>query len=602
VAESALNGNPAVSPSGVREQLDRILASKGFTSSASLSKFLRHIVRETLDGRPDGLKEFNLGIEIFARGSAFDPRMDPIVRVQARNLRSKLERYYAGPGGEDSVRIDLPKGCYVPTFALRAASAAAPVGSQAPGEIMVAALEASANGAATAPAAAPATGAVTAPAAVPTPAAATTPAPEPSALPTAKAHPTSAAHSTPAAASTAAAPTPVTALTIATASVVQEAPATTPAETRQTEDRSRWSVPGWVVASLCLAGLLGAGLLYQRQRDGMSFAKGAADRVASAEPAVEARTLYVRGRYLLDRQSEESLHRGLACFREAVEIAPNYAAAWAGVADAYDLLSQFGFMAPVDGMAEARRAANKALSLDPSLAEAHIAMAAVLEAYDWNWKGAEREYKRAIELNPSLAGAHAWYGMFLRDRGRVKEAIPELELAYRLDPVSMITLVNLSTAYAMNGDLQSAIRHVKICVEIEPLSPKPMLMLAGLYRKSKQDDMARQTFERARELMGHNPHGLSSIAAVYASTGRKAEAEKVLEQVRGMARVRYVSPYDIAMVYMAMQQYDQAVPYLEAAYRERSTGMIFLCERKYSQAYRASRRFRELLSRLRLDG
>jgi tetratricopeptide (TPR) repeat protein len=317
---------------------------------------------------------------------------------------------------------------------------------------------------------------------------------------------------------------------------------------------------------------------------------------------VEARTLYVRGRYLLDRQSEESLHRGLACFREAVEIAPDYAAAWAGVADAYDLLSQFGFMAPVDGMAEARRAANKALSLDPSLAEAHIAMAAVLEAYDWNWKGAEREYKRAIELNPSLAGAHAWYGMFLRDRGRVKEAIPELELAYRLDPVSMITLVNLSTAYAMNGDLQSAIRHVKICVEIEPLSPKPMLMLAALYRKSKQDDMARQTFERAREMMGHNPHGLSSIAAVYASTGRKAEAEKVLEQVRGMARVRYVSPYDIAMVYMAMQQYDQAVPYLEAAYRERSTGMIFLCERKYSEAYRASRRFRELLSRLRLDG
>jgi tetratricopeptide (TPR) repeat protein len=347
--------------------------------------------------------------------------------------------------------------------------------------------------------------------------------------------------------------------------------------------------------------LLSGGFFYQRHRNGQVASRGSADRAAAPQPGSEARALYVRGRYLLDRQTEEGLKKGLACLREAVALEPNYAAAWAGIADAYDVMSQLGFMPPVEGMAEARRAANKAIALEPDLAEGHVALAAILEAYDWNWKAAEREYKRAIELNPAHAGARAWYGMFLRDQGRLPEAIPQLELAYRLDPVSVNTIFNLANAYAMSGNLDAALRHAKICSEIEPTSPKPMLMLAHLYRKTKQEEQAQRSFDRARELTGRNPHSLSSIASVYARTGRKEEAHKTLAELRGLSRERYVSPYDIAMVYMALRDFDRAVPYLEAAYRERSSGLLFLREAKNMEAYRTSRRFRELISRMRFN-
>jgi tetratricopeptide (TPR) repeat protein len=515
VAERAFSCQPSIDPPAVRAQLERILASRGLAGTASLSRFLRHVVQETLAGRQEGLRELNLGIEIFARGSAFDPRMDPIVRVQARNLRRKLDGYYAGPGASDEVLIELPKGCYVPAFSFRNGPAAA----------------------------------VEEPAAV------------------AGAEP---------------------------AIPLSEVPAMPP--------RRRWEIPGWVVACLCLAALLGAGFAWQRQRNGIAAGRGAGGRAASPGADSEAHASYLRGRYLLDRQTEEGLNRSLACFREAVALEPRYAAAWAGIADVYDVMSQFGFVAPADGMAEARKAANRALALDPNLAEAHLALAAILEAYDWNWKAAEREYRRAVELNPALAGAHAWYGMFLRDQGRIREALPELELAYRLDPVSVTTLFNLASAYAMNGNLDAAVRHAKICAEIEPTSPKPMLMLANLYRKRKQDDLAQESFNRARDLGGRNPHSLSSIASVYARTGRKAEAQKLLDELRAMSRQRYVSSYNIAMVYMAMGEVDRAVPYLEAAYRERSSGLIFLRDSRNSAAYRASRRFRELVGRLRFDG
>jgi Flp pilus assembly protein TadD len=153
----------------------------------------------------------------------------------------------------------------------------------------------------------------------------------------------------------------------------------------------------------------------------------------------------------------------------------------------------------------------------------------------------------------------------------------------------------------MSGNLDAALRHAKICSEIEPTSPKPMLMLAHLYRKTKQEEQAQRSFDRARELTGRNPHSLSSIASVYARTGRKEEAHKTLAELRGLSRERYVSPYDIAMVYMALRDFDRAVPYLEAAYRERSSGLLFLREAKNMEAYRTSRRFRELISRMRFN-
>src|SRR5206468_8190742 len=148
---------------------------------------------------------------------------------------------------------------------------------------------------------------------------------------------------------------------------------------------------------------------------------------------------------------------GIASFQQAVERDPNFAAAYAGLSDGYNVLAQYGYIPPSEGMEPARRAAERALDIDPSLAEGHVALAAVIEAYDWNWKGAEREYRRAIELNPALPSAHLWYGMFLRDQGRMPEALPELRRAAQLDPYSVMTSINLAYGLMMEGNHATAL-------------------------------------------------------------------------------------------------------------------------------------------------
>src|SRR5262249_32369479 len=157
------------------------------------------------------------------------------------------------------------------------------------------------------------------------------------------------------------------------------------------------------------------------------------------EPNPAAQDLYIRGRILLDQQREGAMRQSIECFRQAIDRDPQFASAYAGLADAYNILAQFGYLAPGEGMEQARTAALRAPKIDPLLAEAHVSLASVLEAYDWNWTGAEREYRRALELNPGLAEGHLWYGMFLRDQGRIGEALPQLRRAAQLEPYSILT-------------------------------------------------------------------------------------------------------------------------------------------------------------------
>ena len=189
----------------------------------------------------------------------------------------------------------------------------------------------------------------------------------------------------------------------------------------------------------------------------------------------------------MDRQTESALRDSIRSFEQATARAPRFALAYAALADAYNMMSQFGYIAPREGMEKARAAARKSLELNPRLAEGHVALAAVIEAYDWNWAEAEHEYRKALELSPGLPAAHLWYGMFLRDQGRMSEAMPELRRAAELEPYSVLTSVNLAYGLLSEGNYAVALELAKRAADLAPDLPTASLILARAARGAARD-------------------------------------------------------------------------------------------------------------------
>ena len=269
----------------------------------------------------------------------------------------------------------------------------------------------------------------------------------------------------------------------------------------------------------------------------------------------------------------------------------------AGLADALDNLVQYGFVAPRDGMEEARRAAERSLSLDPHLAEGYVALAAIIEAYDWDFKKAESQYRRAIELNPGLPAAHLWYGMFLRDQGRLTEAMPELRRAEQMEPMSVMASMNLAYALLISKDSGAALEMAKRTEELNPELPLAGLLLANIDRVQSNNDEAESMLDHALMLSAGNAHALSVLACTYARLGRKEESEGLLQELEEMATERYVSPFDLGNIALSLGDTDRAANWLEEAYRERSTGMVFLCKDK-SDSIMNSPRLRSLMQKI----
>lgn len=484
----------------VSVQLERMLARPPLISSPSLSRLLRFVVEESLAGRGADLNEYNLGVRIFNRAADFNPRTDPIVRVQAHHLRARLAQYYAAAGAQDPVLIELPSRTYVPRYP-EPVPIAAPVVAEPGAQALV--------------------------------------------------------------------PAPV-----ATETTAQNAPRTT---------RRTWAIgSGMLVVAFASFALLGG------------WRQGNSKQVT---PDATAQDLYSHGRLLLDRQSEDSLRESVDCFRQAILRDPKFAAAHAGLADALDVLVQFGYMSPRDGMEEARREARQSLALDPHLAEGYVASAAISEAYDWNFKKAETEYRRALELNPELAAAHLWYGMFLRDQSRLDEALPELRRAEQLSPTSELATINLAYALRMAGESEAAFQMAQRTQELDPDAPIADLVLANIYRSRKDDGGMDAKLAHAEALAAENPHLLSALACSYARIGRRDDSVRLLNQMQALAKERYVSPFDLGNVALSLGDEERAATWLEAAFRERSTGMVFLV--KEESKMMTSPRLRSLVERIR---
>ena len=286
----------------------------------------------------------------------------------------------------------------------------------------------------------------------------------------------------------------------------------------------------------------------------------------------EAHQLYLRGRYFWNKRTGADFKKAIGYFNQAIDKDPNYALAYAGLADAYVLLSAYAEGSPKDSLPQAKAAALKALELDNTLGEAHATLANALVAYDLNFAEANREYRRAIELNPNYATAHQWYGETgLAPLGQFEEAIAEAKRALELDPLSIVINADLGTALTSARRYDQAIEQLRKTVEMDPGFYYAHWTLGDALELKGLNEEAIAEYKEAIAL-NNDPLPRALLGHLYAKIGRKHEALAILKQVRELresSKQRYVSPSDLALIHIGLGQKDEAIQLLEETYEER---------------------------------
>jgi eukaryotic-like serine/threonine-protein kinase len=315
----------------------------------------------------------------------------------------------------------------------------------------------------------------------------------------------------------------------------------------------------------------------------------------------EAHQLYLKGRYLWNHRTTETLRRAAEYFQKATDKDPSYALAWAGLADCYALYPAFSVLPPREAIPKAKEAASKALAFDDTLAEAHTALAYVKSTYDWDWPGAEREFKRAIELNPNYATAHFWYAIHLQALGRLDEAIAEAKLAQEADPVSPIIGLLPGRTFYLARRYDQAIEQLHKTLEMDPNFPRTHWWLAMAYEQVGRHEEAVAESQKAVSLSAGEPTYIGQLGHAYAVSGKKAEAQKVLAELKDLSKRRYVAPFDIARVYMGLGDKSRALEWLEKAYEDHSDWVAWIKVWPQFDSLRGEPRFHDLLRRMGLE-
>ncbi len=283
----------------------------------------------------------------------------------------------------------------------------------------------------------------------------------------------------------------------------------------------------------------------------------------------EAYQLYLKGRYYWNRRNAEALQKAVGYFQHATELDKNYAPAYAGLADCYTLFSRYDLVSPKESFPLAKSAAAEAIRIDPSLAEAHTSLAYTLSRFEWDWAGAEKEFKRAIELDPNYATGHQWYGEFLISRGNLEQGAREIEKALQLDPLALIQGGMVSYAYYMERKYDLAIDQAQKTLELDPTYPRTYLRLGkALIQKSRYQE-AITAFEKGSQLSNSRPTYLANLGYAYAMSGDKEKALKIAGELESKSKQIYVSPYNIALIYAGLGDQEQAFQWLEKAYEAR---------------------------------
>jgi len=290
----------------------------------------------------------------------------------------------------------------------------------------------------------------------------------------------------------------------------------------------------------------------------------------------EAYHLYLRGRFFWNRRTEEDLKKAIEYFEEAIEIDPNYALAYVGLADSYLTIPDYSSFPPDEAYSKARELTTKALELDSELAEAHNSFAVVLSNF-WNWEEAEREFNRTIDLNPNYATAHHWYAFHLIFMARIDEAIEEIERAHELDPLSLVINRNMGQMLYYGRQYDKAIEALQRTLELDPDFVYAHLGLGWVYLKKTMYDEALRVLLKERQLSAiWDPYVEAWIGVAYALMDKKEEARQILSDFLERSKQTYVPPYCLAIMYFALDEKDQGFSWLERGYEKRDKRLAFL--------------------------
>lgn len=314
----------------------------------------------------------------------------------------------------------------------------------------------------------------------------------------------------------------------------------------------------------------------------------------------EAYQLYLKGRYHWNRRTEEGIKRSLDYFEKAIALDQGFALAYAGLADAYNLLASYAAKPVPTLFLRAKATALKALSLDDKLAEAHAALAAVKLWREFDWEAGERGFRKAIDLNPSYGTAHLWLALYLAAMERMDEALLEITFGYDLDPLSRVLNLNLARILYFARRFDESAKQCLKTIEMFPDYLIAHRRLGMTYGEQGMFDEAEVEFKAALSLSAKDSETMSAMAYVYAAAGRTDEAREVFEQIKDIAREGYVSPYSLARVHIGLGQIDEAFAELEITYKERHGILTYLKVEPIFDRIRDDARFIDLLRRLGL--
>jgi serine/threonine protein kinase/tetratricopeptide (TPR) repeat protein len=321
-----------------------------------------------------------------------------------------------------------------------------------------------------------------------------------------------------------------------------------------------------------------------------------------ATESAEAYRLYLKGRFYWNKRTADGLRRGIEFFQHAIETDPEYALAYVGLADCHGVLAFYAAVAPRDGFPKAKAAATRALELDPTLAEAHTSLAYARHYFDWDWKGAEEEYRRALAVNAGYSTAHLFYLNLLTTLGRFDEALAEVRAGLEIDPLSLILSSSAGFIRLFARRYDEALPHFLRTLEMDGSFVPAHFYLGSTYEQmGRLDDAARELGDAVRYSGGGLLY-VAALARVEAAAGRRGEAERSLAALDSNPDGRYVPSFWVATVHAALGDRDTAFHWLEKAFEERSHGLTFLRVDPALDSLRGDPRFDELVRRLHFPG
>jgi tetratricopeptide (TPR) repeat protein len=314
----------------------------------------------------------------------------------------------------------------------------------------------------------------------------------------------------------------------------------------------------------------------------------------------EAYENYLKGRYYWNKRSDEGLTKAIGYYEQATRKDPQYALAYAGLADSYGIIGAtiFGSMPAREAAPKAKAAALRALEIDPTLAEAANSLATVKFNYDWDWAGAADGFKRAIELNPAYPTAYQRYSLYLVAMGRFQESFDQITKARALDPLSISINTSLGWRLYLARQYDRSIEQLRNTLEMDPTYELPHLLLGRAYQQKGDFARAIPEFQKAVELSHNTPLMVSALARANALSGNREQGEKLLVELMAKSKREYVSPFYIAMINAGLGRTALAMDWLEKAYNDRSNGLVFLKVDPELDSLRANARFLELQRKL----